>query len=52
MCEEFSQNFENGKEDFYKYYYEATDRTRYNFMNMKLNTNPIQVFSSFGKRIK
>jgi hypothetical protein len=52
MCEEFSQNFENGRDDFYKYYYEATERTRYNFMNMKLATNPVQIYSTFEKRIK
>jgi hypothetical protein len=52
MAEEIGDNFENGKEDFYKYYYEATERTRYKFMNIKLMANPVQVYSTFSKRIK
>jgi len=52
MSEEIGDNFENGQEDFYKYYSEATENKRYNFMNIKLRENPIQVFSTFEKRVK
>ena len=51
MAEEFSENFEGGEKDFYKYYYEATKRERYNYMNMKLKYSPIQIYSTFSERI-
>ena len=51
MAEEIGDNFENGKDDFYKYYNEATERKRYNFMNIKLRANPIEIFATFKKQI-
>jgi hypothetical protein len=52
MCEEFNNNFENGDTDFYKYYYEATERKRYNYMNLKLRDNPVTVYATFERQIK
>jgi len=51
MAEEFGDNFENGQEDFYKYYYEATERKRYNYMNIKMRENPVEVYATFEKRV-
>lgn len=52
MCEEFSSNFENGDTDFYKYYYQATERKRYNYFNMKLRDNPVTVYATFEYQVK
>lgn len=51
IAEEFCENFENGESDFYKYYNLATKKTRYNYMNIKMRENPVQVFSTFLERI-
>jgi len=52
MAEEFGDNFENGQDDFYKYYNLATERKRYNYMNIKMRENPVQVFATFEKQVK
>ncbi len=51
LASEFGENFEEGEKGFYKYYDLATKKTRYNYMNMKLRENPIQIFSTFSERI-
>ena len=50
LAEEFGENFDS-MEHFYQLYFEATKRTRYEYMYMKLRECPVQVFNTFTERI-
>jgi len=51
LAQEFGENFEEGDKGFLKYYELSTKKTRYNYMNLKLRANPIEVYSTFEERI-
>ena len=48
LIDEFSDNFEGGEQQWTKLYHEATQKQRFNFMNLKLKNNPITVIRNFS----
>ena len=48
---EFADNFVNGEEEYTRLYHEATQKKRFNFMNMKLKENPVNVYRNFEEKI-
>ena len=51
LIEEFADNFEGGEEEYMRIYHEATQKKRFNFMNMKLKENPVHVYRNFEEKI-
>ena len=48
---EFADNFVNGEDEYTRLYHEATQKKRFNFMNMKLKENPVNVYRNFEEKI-
>lgn len=51
IADEYGDNMEGGRDEFIKLYEEATEKTRYRFMNCKMRENPIHIFTDFEKKI-
>ena len=51
IADEYGDNMEGGRDEFIKLYEEATEKSRYRFMNCKMRENPIHIYTDFEKQI-